>query len=160
MQAPWRWELLVREQWRPPEGSGVLTSFGLKNAVCGSAITGAAGRDKRENHTSGQAFDGCPSRCSDAWADLWIDSVLLSAADAVLAGRPSSFLLMPRAMVLRQGKVWCDSWPWGSDWVDVPPRNVRMPNGRGVKRVESFPPSANCYDDPMQYSRREAFTLR
>lgn len=40
---------------------------------------------------------------ADAWHDLWLDNLILTSMDAVVAGRPSSFVTMPRAVILRNG---------------------------------------------------------
>ncbi|KAG7350358.1 Nodulation protein Z NodZ [Nitzschia inconspicua] len=87
----------LQQEGRTQEGGGVL--FGTSNRVYNT--------DDNTSH-----FGDDSSSCLQGWTDTFTDMVLLSHADIVIAGRPSSFVqTLPMSLAYgksKQNKIWKD----------------------------------------------------
>jgi hypothetical protein len=140
-------EIIVWSQQKPSEGSGV--SFGAQGEV----------------NTAGES-------CLKDWEDTFLDMMLLSFSNVLIAARPSSFTqALPMSLVLSHDKTFCEvnvdasamhCYSAFQDWccqgrssfslegIKQRYEYLRMPNKRGSETID-----LSSYDDRKRFKIEE-----
>jgi Nodulation protein Z (NodZ) len=140
-------DVVVWSQQRPSEGSGVL--FGVQGRV-----------------------NIAVESCLDNWEDAFIDMMLLSYVDVLIAARPSSFTqALPMSLILSHDKTFCEvnldatamqCYTTFQDWccrgrssfslegIKQRYEYVRMPTDRGIHAID-----LDSYDDRKRFKIEE-----
>lgn len=147
------------QQGRPQEGMGVLFGESDKVHNKGDVVKQSGTDDRRhhddhENKSNGDGVGGDDySSCLKGWSDTVADMLLLSHADVVIAGKPSSFVqtlpmslafgkpMADRKLTLKN-KVYCEVIPRYRQVSSV--LNGTSVNG-DVDEWEETSPTMQCY---------------
>ena len=102
-------DVFAREQWRPPEGAGIVfSSWRTKD-----------GADRAATEKAHNAVVSDASTCVRASADMLIDALLLGYADALVLPVPSTFTVLPKLMAQSRGVPYCafigQAWKAGAE---------------------------------------------
>ena len=96
-------DVFAREQWRPPEGAGIVfSSWRVKDV------------DKEKSVAAQKEMTKDPDTCVRNSADMLIDSLLLGYADALVLPVPSTFTVLPKVIAHSRGIPYCAFL--GQDW--------------------------------------------